>query len=143
METTTQAQEICRIAEEWIGTPFKYGACRKGHGVDCAKLVLAVFKEAGVMDEGVYPPHQHKDWAAGKDVDPNVFRNELLKYGDPVPYDDRQPGDVITFRYRGIESHLGILVEDDCIVHAYIGKDVMKQRLSCFPNVCAVYRAKK
>ena len=135
-------KRICDIAETWLGTPFVYGACRKGCGVDCAKFILGVFKEAGLLEQGVYPPHQHKDWNAGKNVNPDTFMNEILKYGNKIPFDERQPGDVISFIYRNVESHLAILVEDDCIIHAHDGREVIKKRLRSFSNVCSVYRIK-
>ena len=133
-------KKICDIAKTWLGTPFVYGACRKGSGVDCAKLILGVFKEAQLLDNGVHPPHQHRDWNAGKNVNPDVFKNEILKYADKIPFDERQPGDVISFIYRKVESHLAILIEDDCIIHAYQGREVIKKRLRSFGNICSVYR---
>ena len=138
--------QIVAIAESWIGTPFRYGASIKGKGVDCAKFVFMVFKELGAIQTNDLPPHLPPCWndvVESQGIDPNIFRNQLLKYADIVPFNDRRAGDVISFIYRGLESHVGILVEDDCIVHAKTGRRVVKQRLRSLTNVCSVYRLKK
>jgi len=135
---------IIEIAESWIGTPFIYGACQKGRGVDCAKFIYSVFKEYGAIDTDDLPPHLPANWNCGKigKENPDIFKKQLLRYGKIVPFVDRQPGDVISFLYHGVESHVGVLTEDECIIHAVSGKRVMKQRLRSYNNVCAVYRLK-
>ena len=136
-------KKVCDIAESWIGTPYKYGVKVKGKGVDCARFILSVYQEAGLIPVGFHPPHQHKDWVLGKNVNRNAFSDEILKYGEKVEYDDRQAGDVASFLYNGIESHLGIIVEDDFIIHAKTGEGVKKQKFTLYKNVCGIYRLKE
>ena len=142
MSFEDKLKKVSDIAETWVGTPYKYGVKVKGRGIDCARLILSVFQEAGLIPEGFKPPHQHKDWTLGKDVKEDVFSNHILKYGEKINYDDRQEGDVVSFIFNGIESHLAILVKDDFIIHAKTGEGVKKQRFKQYKNVCAIYRIK-
>lgn len=133
-------EDVPAIALEWVGTPYVYGAKVKGKGVDCARFIIAVFQEAGLIPRGYKPPHQHKDWLYGKNVKADVFVREIVKYGRKIEYQNRRPGDVVSFLYNGIESHLGIIVDDDCIVHAVDKQQVKKVRLRSYSNLCSVYR---
>lgn len=134
---------IVSIAESWLGTPFVHGACIKGQGVDCSKFIFSVFQEYGHIKKKDLPPHLPPDWnlMPVDKIDKDIFIKQLLRYGIKIPYDDREPGDVISFLYNGIESHVAILVEDDCIIHAVREKKVKKQRLRRYKgNICSVYR---
>ena len=134
--------EIPRIAKEWLHTPFVMNACCKGKGVDCARFVAGVFKEAGLISKGYNPPPEHNDWVYGKDVNPDTFVNELLRFGDRISFEDREPGDVISFYWMGIESHLGIIIERVThMIHSVRGKEVIMHPIRIFmPNFCSVYR---
>lgn len=131
---------IPEIAESWEGTPYIYGACVKGKGVDCARFIMAVYQKAGFVPPGYRTPHQHREWHYGKHVDKDVFVREILKFSHKISPDDIQPGDVISFLYNGIESHLAIVVGDGCIIHAVSGSRVKKQLLRTLNNICSVYR---
>ena len=134
-------KNVVDIAYSWIGTPYCYGASKKKVGVDCVRFILAVFKEAELIPKGVSPPHQHVDWIYGKNVDKDVFKRYIMKYAFEINYDNREPGDVVTFYYNGIESHMGIIVDDDCVIHAMADRAVVKNRLRIMNNICMVYRA--
>jgi len=133
---------IVEIAESWIGTPYQYGSMQKGKGVDCAKFVYAVCREAGVVPEGDPPPHMPPGWAQVPKtrVEYDNFSKQILRYGYKIPINERKPGDFVTFIYNGVESHIGVIAEDDCVIHAVSEKKVKKQRLS-LKNVCNIYRA--
>jgi cell wall-associated NlpC family hydrolase len=134
---------IASIADEWIATPFIFGACRKGAGVDCARFVVAVMKEAGLIPPGYQPPKAYADWIYGKKVDKETFIREIVRYCDRVEYDQRQTGDVVSFMFNGIESHIGILTADGCIIHAAQDREVIKTRLKNMRNIRAVYRIRE
>ncbi len=135
--------DIVLEAESWIGTPYKYGACCKGKGIDCARYIAQVFKNIGILRRGYEPPAQHRDWVFGKNVDKKIFAKELLKYSDKISIDDRQAGDIISFIYAGLESHLGIIVYNDCFVHAPSGRKVMKNKVKTFyDKICSIYRVR-
>lgn len=143
----TFEERIVANATAWVGTRFVYGARRKGKGVDCAKMVLGIFKDEGAIPVGVEPPHLSPGWIYGRMALPENhrydFRDFLRKWGNELPFGERHPADVISFYWNGVESHVAILVHDDCVIHADAIKGrVVRQRLSCLRSVCAVYRLK-
>jgi len=135
--------DIGIIAESWIGTPYRYGGAHKQKGVDCVRFITSVFKEAGILRKGYQPPKQHRDWMFGKKIDKDYFKNELLKFCNIENITDRKEDDVISFFYDGVESHLGIIVEDDNVIHAPSGRKVMKHPFKMLKTKAVnIYRAK-
>lgn len=135
--------EVPRIAMEWLRTPFAFNCCCKGKGVDCARFITAVFKEAGLIPEGYHPPPEHGNWIYGKDVNERFFAEEILQYAYEIPFNERQAGDVVSFYWKGIESHLAILKTAKIVIHAVRDKAVLMHHLSAFMDkFCAVYRVK-
>ena len=140
------ADDFVAEAESWIGTLYRYGACHKGRGVDCARLPVAVCKEFGVIPEGYEVPPQHRDWILGKkeDVDVEAFIREILKFAYRIDKKERQKGDLITFNYAGVESHMGIIAENDSFIHAVAQRRVMKHPIKAFrTKIANVYRIKE
>jgi len=130
-------------ALSWKGTPYRFGACFKGRGVDCARFILSVFKKAGKVLPGYEPPAQHKDWHMGKDVDKETFVRELLKFAIQVDIEARQIADVISFEFAHVESHLGIVLPEDNFIHAVSGREVMIHPIKAFwTRIRGIYRAK-
>jgi len=132
---------IVREAHEWLGTKFVYGGKVKGRGVDCAEFAVRPFKAAGLIHESINIPRQHADWLLAKKIDnPYFFRDYIMTFADKIDFNDRRPGDLISFTYIGIESHVGILIEKDMMIHAVMNSRVRKARLSKMNNICSVYR---
>jgi cell wall-associated NlpC family hydrolase len=117
MEQMEQRALVAKIADSWIGTPYRPNHCLKGRagGVDCARLIAAVYKEAGVFDAGVPPVYpadavNHPEWK-------DKLASELAKYALDVTgkgiYGDEHgnppPGDIIVFLFRRGYSHCGIV----------------------------------
>jgi len=142
MSQDQNSSKIVAEALSWVGTPYHYGQCQKGVGVDCARFALIPYKVAGIIPDGATLPAQHSDWILGKKVNRYAFRDYILRWADEVPYDTRQPGDLVTFIVGGVESHCGILVTKDDIVHAVSNSCVRQQRLMKVGSLKAVYRAK-
>jgi len=135
-----------RIVEEaytWIGTPY-YMGCVKGinGGVSCADMPVDVCKTLGLIPKTYRLPNFYKDWQRGivDEITKNVFRDIILKFGYEIPILERERGDFVTFIYGGVESHIGIVVEDDCIIHAVTNRGVKKQRIGKYKNICSAYR---
>ena len=49
MTEQEQRDLVVKEAYSWIGTPYHHQAMIKGVGVDCALILLAVFREAGLI----------------------------------------------------------------------------------------------
>lgn len=112
-------QRIVGAARSWIGTRYHHRARVKGVGVDCAQLLIGVYAEAGLIDEfdtGDYP----QDWACHRDDQRFVEWVERFAVQTPAAL----PGDVLVFKYFRCYSHGAIVVDDDLMIHSYIGRGV-------------------
>jgi len=86
--------QAAQIALQYIGVPYVWGGASPS-GFDCSGLVTYVFAQLGIA-----LPH----YAAAQ-----------YTYGDPVPFDDLQPGDLVFF--NGLD-HVGIYIGDGQYVDA-------------------------
>lgn len=111
-------------AMSWIGTPYRHRQCVKGRdgGVDCARILAAVYADAGVIDPvdlGAYPTQWHLHH------DRELYLEWLQRVGArPLASDEMPlPGDVGVWKFGLTHSHGGIVVEggaDPVVVHSYI-----------------------
>jgi cell wall-associated NlpC family hydrolase len=111
---------IDRIAREWVGTPFADLGEVKGPngGVDCAKFLKCVFREAGQIppiEIGTYSPqhflHQREE----------RFLGWVTKFAHEVDVDRVRHGDVVLYRIGHVYSHGAIVIEPGLphIIHAW------------------------
>lgn len=121
-------QAICREAEAWIGTPYHDLQGLKGVGADCARFPLAVAKEVGLIAPTYTSPIYSPTW--------HIHQREELYYRyleavgcREVPWEARQPGDLVLFRVGLVASHAAILLPGDEMVHAVIDRGVIQQAL--------------
>lgn len=118
---------ICE-AWEWIGTPYHHQARLKKVGVDCAQLVLGVAENVllpkNEINIDVYSP----EWHLHNKEEKMCEMIEKFKC-ERIPVEERTPGDILTFKFGRVQSHMGILVNDNQFIHARvdIGKVVLNQ----------------
>ena len=122
-------REICDEARTWLGTKWQHQAMVKGVGVDCAMLVAGIAINCGLVDAKTLkkvPPYP-RQWHLNQDfpllekimTDFGCVKRETLEYS---------VGDIVVFQFGRVPSHLGIVVEDNMMIHAYqgsIGKTVI------------------
>jgi NlpC/P60 family putative phage cell wall peptidase len=115
-------QERARVIAEartWLGTPYHPMGRIKGVGVDCATLLCEVYEATGVVqhvDPGTYAPDWHLHHGAEQ------YLGWLQKYA--VETVAPMPGDVIVWRFGRCFAHGAILVDDQTIIHSYLGQGV-------------------
>lgn len=132
-------------AMSWRGTPYKHSCLQKGRGADCARFAIWPYKIAGLVPMSVKVPIEGRDrLLAGDQIDPDQFRDFILQYANEVPFDDRQPADMITFMFLGVETHVAIIsdVDPDFIIDCPTRSMVRKRPLSKIPSIVGVYRPK-
>jgi hypothetical protein len=93
---------ILKVAKRYLNTPFLWGG-RSPFGIDSAGLIQMVFSIAGIQ--------LPRDSAAQIDL------------GDTVDFvEQSKPGDLAFFENRaGRITHVGIIMEEGQIIHAYGG----------------------
>lgn len=115
-------QAICDEARTWIDTPFQHQAMVKHSGVDCAMLCAGVALNTGLITEEhlVGVPNYPREWHLHKDF---PMLNMIMEWfgcqekTSMKPY----PGDILVFKFGKVPSHLGIMLDDNTMIHAYSG----------------------
>jgi cell wall-associated NlpC family hydrolase len=94
-----QANDVTIHAMGLVGTPYRRGGNTPDSGFDCSGLIRYVYKTgAGI--------------AAPRTV------SMLAGWGQPVPAEALQTGDLVVFTLGGSASHAGIYVGEGRFVHA-------------------------
>lgn len=94
-----KASQVVDIAQDLVGTPYKYGGLTPKTGFDCSGLVYYTHRRLGYT----------------------LPRTSYAQYRATTPIKRAQlaPGDLVFFRIRRNKiSHVGIYLGDDRFVHA-------------------------
>ncbi len=108
-------EKIIEEAKTWIGTPYHHQAAVKGHGVDCAQILIEVYQAVGLAqrpDVGYYP----SDWMLHRSEE--IYLWWLNKFCTEIDQVDAKPGDIVMFKFGRCFSHSGIIVDAPLIIHA-------------------------
>lgn len=113
-----ERQAIVDEALSWVGTPYLHANAVKGKdgGVDCAMILVAVYKKLGYAPQDLDPRPYPMQWFLHRDEERFLGWLERLskrQVGQP------QPGDIALFTFGRTVSHAGIVIADDTMVHAY------------------------
>jgi cell wall-associated NlpC family hydrolase len=125
----TEEQERTAVVAEartWIGTPYHGCGAIKGVGVDCARILVEVWANCGLIDRfdpGSYPTdwhyHRNEEMYLGfierhtGRVDEGEFR--LVNASSNLYV---QPGDLLLWKIGKVFSHSAIVTEWPNVVHA-------------------------
>lgn len=128
------ADDVVRLAREWIGTPYHHQASVRGVGTDCLGLVRGVWRELYGRD-GEVPPAYAGDWAeaTGEETLLAAAGRHLLPRERDTPVGWLvSSGDVLVFRYRRglVAKHVGIASCAGAFIHAIEGRQVAEVPLS-------------
>jgi NlpC/P60 family putative phage cell wall peptidase len=108
---------IVAEALSWIGTPFRHAAGIKGVGADCVHFVLRTFQKTGHAPADFAPPKYAREWHIHRSEE--LILKTLPVYARQIEEKDAGPGDVVLYRIGRTASHLAIIVDENCIAHAY------------------------
>lgn len=130
-------REVVRdIARSWVGTPYQHRAALRGVGVDCARILIEVYAEAGLIapfDPGKYS----RDWHLHRNEE--VYLQTVESYaGSPVKdntsihlWKDEgyKPltGDMILWRVGRTYSHSAIVTDWPFVVHASAPSGIVEE----------------
>jgi cell wall-associated NlpC family hydrolase len=98
----SKGQEAAVYAQEFIGTPYAFGASDLRNGTDCSGFVRQVYKSVGV------------------DLPRTAY--EQSQVGAPVSIHDLQPGDLLFFKTsdRAPITHVGMWIGDNQFIHSSV-----------------------
>lgn len=125
MSDTARAAVVAE-AWTWFGTPYHHNAEIKGVGVDCARILIAVFAGLGLaprVDPGDYAP----DWHLHQSEELYI---RWLQEAGAKPVQTPGLGDIALFRFGRTYSHGAIVVGPDEFIHSYLRRGVIFSRLS-------------
>lgn len=104
-----QRLRVIEVAKTWVGTPYVSNGMIKGRrgGVDCAKLLLAVYSEAGIIPAFEVPPYSPQ-WHLHKNVE--EYLGYVKQYAHEITEDKLDAGDIVLFKIGRLFAH-GAIVE--------------------------------
>ncbi len=108
LETSEIRLKILKEAENWIGTPYRYGGNSQS-GADCSGFVQSVY-----LTVGIALPRTSK---------------EQYDYSEAISIGDAQIGDLIFFKRKGKISHVGIISGNGEMIHASSSRGVIRQSI--------------
>lgn len=128
MMTVDEQRALVRdIARSWKGTPYRHRAAIKGSGVDCARILIEVYAEAGLIDH--FDPGKYtRDWHLHRGEE--LYRQNIERVAGPPIREDTtieqmmaegyEPltGDILVWRVGRCYSHGAIVTEWPFVLHA-------------------------
>lgn len=119
-------ERIRRVAVEeartWLLTPYHHWGEVKGVGVDCAHLLLAVYKTAGIDFHSLKPSWFDAQWFQHRDAREVLLNAASLFAGEVPGPPDRMPlpADIVFFRMPNsyVFNHSALVVAWPQVIHA-------------------------
>jgi NlpC/P60 family putative phage cell wall peptidase len=114
------ADEVVRVARQWIGTPYHHQASVRGIGADCLGLVRGVWRELYGADAETPPPYS-RDWAEASGRE--TMLEAAARHLRPIAPGEAAAGDVLIFRLRAgtVAKHAAVLSGPQRMIHAMEG----------------------
>lgn len=115
---TVQRLRIDEVARSWIGTPYHDHGEVKGAGVDCAKLLLMVYVEAGLIDYVDVGHYSPQFFLHG---DEERYLGWVQRFAREIPRDEAKTGDVVLYKIGKVFAHGALIAAPGWphIVHAH------------------------
>lgn len=112
-------ERVVKLANEWIGTPYRHQGYQKHIGCDCLGLIRGLWRELYNVEPPAPEPYA-KDWAENANQERMLMAAERY-FGAPIPLKQMQIGCLILFRWRADAAikHAGILSAPHQFIHAY------------------------
>jgi cell wall-associated NlpC family hydrolase len=116
MDEATARSAVVAEARTWVGTPYHHAADVRGHGVDCAMLLVRIYCDLGLVERFDPRPYT-QDWFLHRSEE--KYLGFLFECAREVLEPDL--GDVAVFRIGRLFAHAGVVSRTDplTIIHAF------------------------
>jgi NlpC/P60 family putative phage cell wall peptidase len=107
---------IVAEARTWLGTRYHHLGDVKGHGVDCAMILVRVYCDLGFapkFDPRPYPEQWYFHHSEEK------YLAWIEKYCVRIEEKDTQPADLIIYQFGRCASHGAIILDSELMLHSY------------------------
>ncbi len=115
--TFMKSNEIIKVAEEWIGTPFHQQGRQKQVGCDCVGLILGVAKEICAKSI-THDPWDKCDIHAYDSMTDSYLLLELIPKYFQENTISPQPGNILLIQITDSQYHLSIQSHNNRIIHS-------------------------
>jgi hypothetical protein len=134
MDEETARDQVDAIVRTWVGTKFHDHGEVKGAGVDCAKLLLCTFREAGLIGEVDVGPYSPQFFLHKSD---ERYLSWVKKFAQEVPVERVRHGDIALYRIGKCFAHGAIVVKPGWphIIHAHAGSKVVRRAYGTSPHL--------
>jgi hypothetical protein len=119
--------DILRTARDYLGTPWRHQGRLKGHGMDCAGLIICVAAELELFDCRIRTYRRQADG--------NTLEAACREFLDPIPLAAVRPGDILMLDdHQRYPCHLALVGDRGqpfSLIHAVAGyRQVVEHRFS-------------
>lgn len=112
----SQRAAVVAEARTWLRTPYHHAADVKGHGVDCAMILVRVYADVGLIEKFDPRPYT-RDWFLHRSEE------KYLGFLFDRAHEVTKPGlgDIVVFKTGRCFAHAGIVsrLEPFAIIHAF------------------------
>ena len=118
-----QRASVVREARTWLRTPWRHNQALKGVGVDCGRLLIEVYRDAGVIP-GFDPGNYSRQWNLHRAEE--VYLAHVQAHAREITRAEARAGDCLIFLFGKTWSHAGIIApEPPWFIHAYVRTGVI------------------
>ena len=116
-------------AEAALGACFEFRGKSPVSGFDCLGLVAWIYAQADHPLKYDEPEDYPQEWWPMR---PSLFIDGLRRHATMIPVTALlRPGDIVMFAIGSqMVTHVGVLLGGDEFVHCFLGRGVIKSRLS-------------
>lgn len=115
-QETALRMQIVAEAMTWLCTPYIHLGAVKGVGVDCAMLLIEIYKNFGFVPAGYDPRPYEPEWYLHRDE--ALYMAGMERNSRRIEAHQVRPADIAMFNFGRHAAHGAIVIDDNLILHA-------------------------
>jgi len=113
--TPEQLDKVLKAARGWVGTPYAHNCAIKGVGVDCGRILIEIFTEAGMIERPDCGQYAMNFMVHRGD---NQYLEMVERFADEIEQAQALAGDIAVWRIGRTYSHGALMIGDGKILHS-------------------------